>query len=105
MVDAGSWEMGHLRKLDYASIMFNTQEPRDYGRLLTELSSVRELEILNFDYATFQVCARIYHHHCTKAFHRDIQHRCRKFCIYLSKSQARCDSSVCKVVGALLISM
>jgi len=72
MAGAGSRELGHLHKLDYASIMLNAQEPRDYGRLLTELSSARELEILNFDCATFQVHARIYHHHCIKAFHRDV---------------------------------
>ena len=69
MAGAGSKELGHLPKLDYASIMLNAQEPRDYGRLLTELSSVRELEILNFDCATFQVRASIYHHHCIKVFH------------------------------------
>jgi len=53
MAGAGSWELGYLPMLDYASIMLNSQEPRDYGRLLPELSSVRKLEILNFDHATF----------------------------------------------------
>jgi hypothetical protein len=28
MAGAGSWELGHLPKLDYASIMLNAQEPR-----------------------------------------------------------------------------
>jgi hypothetical protein len=72
MASAGSWELGHLPQLDYASIMLNAQKPRDYGRLLTKLSSVRELEIRNFDCATFQVRASIYHHQCIKAFHRGI---------------------------------
>ncbi|CAD6213601.1 unnamed protein product [Miscanthus lutarioriparius] len=53
MAGAGSRELGHLHKLDYASIMLNAQEPRDYRRLITELSSVRELEILNSDCTTF----------------------------------------------------
>jgi hypothetical protein len=68
MASAGSWELGHLPKLDYASIMLNAQKPRDYGKLLTELSSVRELEIRK----TFQVRASIYHHQCIKSFHRGI---------------------------------
>jgi hypothetical protein len=29
MAGAGSWELGYLPKLDYASIMLNVQEPRD----------------------------------------------------------------------------
>jgi hypothetical protein len=59
MAGAGSWELGHLPKLDYANITLSAQEPRDYGSMLTALSSVRELEIGNFDCATFQVRAYI----------------------------------------------
>jgi hypothetical protein len=59
MASAGSWELVHLPKLDYANITLNVQEPRDYGSMLTALSSVRELEIGNFDCATFQVRAYI----------------------------------------------
>jgi hypothetical protein len=59
MAGAGSWMLGHLPKLDYAYIMLNAQEPRDYGSMLTALSSVRDLEIGNFDCATFQVRAYI----------------------------------------------
>lgn len=55
MAGAGSWELGHLPKLDYANVTLSAQEPRDYGRMLAALSSVRELEIANFDCTTFQV--------------------------------------------------
>ena len=55
MAGAGSWELGHLPKLDYANITLNAQEPRDYGSMLAALASVRELEIGNFDCATYQV--------------------------------------------------
>jgi hypothetical protein len=59
MANASSWELGHLSKLDYASIMLNAQEPRDYGRLLTELSSIRKLEILTLTVPHFR-CVRAY---------------------------------------------
>ena len=59
MAGAGSWELGHLPKLSYANITLNAHEARDYRGMLTALSSVRELEIGNFDCATFQVRAYI----------------------------------------------
>ncbi|CAD6226051.1 unnamed protein product [Miscanthus lutarioriparius] len=54
MAGAGSWELGHQPKLDYANITLNAHEPRHYGSMLAALASVRELEIGNFGCATYQ---------------------------------------------------